>query len=183
MEDLARLTRPALRAAVSGDAPAILGLAREMCACGAGQGVPDDGAAGLAWAEDWIRGHAAAGRCMVVVEVDGRVAGFASASAGPAPTLSHVAQLSLVVGADQRRQGLGLALLDAVLRWAAMNPGIEKLQLAVLASNGPAIALYRRCGFRQEGRLRGQVRRADGVRTDQLLLARAVGHAPGPARR
>lgn len=187
MEDLARLRGGAappgcvLRPAAEADAPAVLALAREMCACDAGQGVPADDDEGLAWAVRWIRGHLAPGRFLHVAEVEGRVAGFASASAGPAPALSHVAQLSLVVGAHCRRQGLGRALLDAVLRWAARSPGVDKLQLAVLAGNAAAIALYRRCGFRQEGRLRGQVQLAGGTRTDQLLMARAVAHAPDPA--
>jgi ribosomal protein S18 acetylase RimI-like enzyme len=179
-----------LRRAAAGDAPALLLLAREMGVSGAGQGVPEDDADGSTWAAGWIRGHTQEGRLMLVAEVDGRAAGFAAASAGPSPTLSHVAQLSLFVSAACRRQGIGRQLLDGLIQWAARSPGIDKLQLAVQASNKTAIGLYRRCGFRQEGRLRGQVRRADGTRVDQLLMARGVDRAstaaspappPGPA--
>lgn len=171
-----------LRPAAAGDAMVILRLAREMAVSGAGQGVPDDDAAGSAWAAGWIHGHTQEGRRMLVAEVDGRAAGFATASAGPSPTLAHVAQLSLFVSADWRRKGIGRQLLDALIQWAAQSPGIDKLQLAVLASNSAAIGLYRRCGFREEGRLLGQVRRPDGERADQLLMARGVDRTPADVR-
>lgn len=179
MEDLARLSgsRTAarvLRRAEEGDASALLALVRAMAADGASLGAPGAGVAGERWAADWIRGYGAAGRILLVAVVDGRPAGFATASAGPPPALSHVVQLGLFVEAACRRLGIGSALLDAVIRWAGLCPGVDKLQLAVLASHPAAIALYRRHGFRQEGRLRGQIQGPDGERTDQLLMARGV---------
>lgn len=179
MEDLARLSRALpgrvlLRPAGSGDAPAVLALAREMAASGAGSGVPEDDIPATAWAADWILGHREAGRLMLVAEADRQPVGFATASTGPAPRLSHVAQVGLFVTGPWRRRGIGGTLLDAVLDWASRSPGIDKLQLAVLAANGDAIRLYRDRGFRQEGRLRGQILLPDGTRVDQLLMARGT---------
>jgi RimJ/RimL family protein N-acetyltransferase len=49
---------------------------------------------------------------------------------------------------DPARRGIGLgeALVQAVLDWAAAQ-GVERVELDVVETNAPAIALYLRCGF------------------------------------
>jgi ribosomal-protein-alanine N-acetyltransferase len=58
---------------------------------------------------------------------------------------------SIAVHPEARRQGLGAALLRAILAWAAQNHA-RRLTLEVRAGNVPAIALYQRLGLRPEGR-------------------------------
>lgn len=56
--------------------------------------------------------------------------------------------LSIVVGEEIRRRGLGKALIQRALA-AFRGRGIEQAKVAVWTGNEPAQALYRSCGFRQ----------------------------------
>ncbi len=58
---------------------------------------------------------------------------------------------ALAVAADARRLGVGAALLHAALA-QARREGLARAQLELRASNGAALALYRRFGFVAVGR-------------------------------
>jgi ribosomal protein S18 acetylase RimI-like enzyme len=55
--------------------------------------------------------------------------------------------LSFAVAAEQRRQGVGTEILSAALRWARLS-GARNAWLQVVSTNKPALALYRKFGFR-----------------------------------
>ena len=55
----------------------------------------------------------------------------------------------LHVAPQARRQGIGRALLDALV--AAAPEGVREVRLTVAAANAPALALYERAGFRRCG--------------------------------
>jgi putative acetyltransferase len=59
------------------------------------------------------------------------------------------------------------------IRWARAV-GVRKLVLSVYPGNAAAIALYRRFGFVEEGRLSRQSRKSYGYE-DEILMARWVG--------
>ncbi|WP_104204821.1 GNAT family N-acetyltransferase [Billgrantia saliphila] len=61
---------------------------------------------------------------------------------------------AVLVASAMRRHGLGVQLLEAV-RVQARRWDSERLLLEVRAGNAAAIALYRRCGFDEDGRRRG----------------------------
>jgi RimJ/RimL family protein N-acetyltransferase len=65
----------------------------------------------------------------------------------------HVAELGLMVAAGARRRGIGSALMEEAIKWAR-GIGVDKLELTVFPHNDPAIALYRKLGFREEGLIR-----------------------------
>jgi ribosomal protein S18 acetylase RimI-like enzyme len=54
--------------------------------------------------------------------------------------------ISMWVAPEVRGTGVGEALIDAVLVWAAAE-SVERVVLAVRRGNDPALALYTRCGF------------------------------------
>jgi GNAT superfamily N-acetyltransferase len=58
--------------------------------------------------------------------------------------------LSMWVGSEVRRQGVGSMLVDAVVHWARSN-GMARLLLDVADHNAPAIALYATKGFVPNG--------------------------------
>lgn len=82
---------------------------------------------------------------------------------------------AILVAGDQRRQGVAGWLLDAVIE-TARGWGGERLLLEVRASNAPAIGLYRRAGFNEDGRRRGYYPPLAGrEREDALLMSRPLG--------
>ena len=107
-----------------------------------------------------------------VVAVAGydEVVGWCDLRPKSAPTLRHSAVLGMGLIAPYRAQGLGSRMLAATLD-AAGQAGLQRAELVVRADNAPAIALYRRFGFRLEGTLRDYLR-VDGVSHDALQMAR-----------
>jgi RimJ/RimL family protein N-acetyltransferase len=108
----------------------------------------------------------------VAVE-DGRPIGRLSLSRDVHPASRHVADLGLMVAGTHRRRGVGTALLDQAVTWAA-SAGVQKLELHVFPWNEPAIALYESYGFGREGVRRGQYLR-DGAPVDAVLMALWLG--------
>jgi ribosomal protein S18 acetylase RimI-like enzyme len=82
--------------------------------------------------------------------------------------------LNLSIQPQYRRCGIATALLEALFRWARKNPIVEKLALAVFTTNVPAIALYKKNGFIEEGRRVKEVKMADGQYVDDILMYKLV---------
>lgn len=112
---------------------------------------------------------------MLVAEKDAHVVGMGGLhSVGTSPRRAHVRSVGLWVLPEHQGQGIGRALLEALIDSAENWMGVTRLTLEVNADNAAAIALYRRCGFEQEGLLRGDVLR-NGQYIDCLLMARRSG--------
>lgn len=100
---------------------------------------------------------------------DGAIVGRLSLSRDTHPASAHVADLGLMVAHDSRRQGVGLALLDAAVAWAR-DTRVRKLELHVFPWNEPAINLYERFGFEREGFRKAHYARG-GEFADAILMA------------
>ena len=105
-----------------------------------------------------------------VAETPDGVVGRLSIARDRSPYSRHVAELGLMVAAGVRRKGIGTALLEEAMRWAR-GAGITKLELTVFPHNEPAIALYRKLGFREEGVLRRRYQ-IQGRYVDAMLMGR-----------
>jgi diaminopimelate decarboxylase len=81
---------------------------------------------------------------------------------------SHVASLGMSVSKPWRGRGVGSALLAAGLRWAR-EVGVEKVSLTVYPHNTRAVALYRKFGFVDEGRLTGQSKKSYGYEDEVIM--------------
>ena len=103
---------------------------------------------------------------------DGAIVGRLSLARDTHPASTHVADLGLMVAKDARRQGVGLALMEAAVEWARAS-GVRKLELHVFPWNEPAVHLYERFGFEREGFRKGHYHRA-GEDVDAILMAYAV---------
>ncbi len=111
-----------------------------------------------------------AGAVHVVAVADDEVIGWCDLRPKTAPTLRHTAVLGMGIVAAYRGQGIGSRLLATTLELAWAR-GIRRAELIVRSDNAPAIALYRRFGFVEEGTCRNYVC-IDGVDYDALLMAR-----------
>ena len=78
-------------------------------------------------------------------------------------------ELGMLVRPGWRGRGVGAALMHAAIDWARGH-GLHKLSLEVFAQNAAAIALYRKCGFAEEGRRPRQYRRASGELWDTVVM-------------
>jgi ribosomal-protein-alanine N-acetyltransferase len=81
--------------------------------------------------------------------------------------------LTIAVHPDQRRAGLGGALVAAFLTESRARGG-ESAFLEVAEANTAARALYAACGFAPAGRRRGYYHRPDGASEDALVLVRSL---------
>lgn len=162
-----------VRVAEPGDAERLVELAREV-------GSEEEG--WLITAGEWrsppaerrylkaIRRHPDA--AVFVAESNGGIVGRLSISRDTHPASEHVADLGLMVSRGHRRQGIGLALMEAAERWARES-GVRKLELHVFPHNTPAIALYEKLGYQREGLRHGHYRRGDEL-IDAILMAKVV---------
>jgi len=82
-------------------------------------------------------------------------------------------EVSMLVDRDWRGRGVGSALLRAAID-RARGLGLHKLSLEVFAHNDAGIALYRKCGFVDEGRRIGQYRRSSGELWDSIIMGLAL---------
>jgi RimJ/RimL family protein N-acetyltransferase len=80
-----------------------------------------------------------------------------------------VGELGMLVDREWRGRGVGTALIQATIAWAA-DQGLHKLSLEVFAQNKAGIALYRKCGFVEEGHRVKHYRRASGELWDSIIM-------------
>jgi RimJ/RimL family protein N-acetyltransferase len=118
-----------------------------------------------AFADSWTQEHV-----HLVAVAAGRIIGHLGAIREDQETTRHVATLGMAVSDEWRGRGVGSALLAAALDWAR-RVGVEKMALTVFPDNDRAIALYRKFGFVEEGRLSGHSKKSIGYR-DEVIMGR-----------
>ena len=86
---------------------------------------------------------------------------------------SHVGEVRVIVDPEKRGNGIGRALArHAVLQ--ALELGLTKMVVEVVADQEPTIAMFRSHGFDPEALLKDHVRDAGGELRDLMILAYAV---------
>ena len=81
--------------------------------------------------------------------------------------------LSVAVAREARGRGYARTLLASHLQ-ALAHAGVRKVHLEVEDGNDPALALYRRLGFKNVGRREGYYKRPDGSRAAALTMSVAL---------
>jgi len=123
-------------------------------------------------AEGWAR-PGARGRRWVAVEDDGTILGFVSIT----PLVgwsAHVGELRLVVDPARRGHGIGASLARHALR-QALEAGLAKVVVEVVAEQEGAVRMFTSLGFRGEALLTDHIRDRSGQLQDLLVLAHAAG--------
>lgn len=114
-------------------------------------------------------GRADNGR-FLVAEVEGAIVGHGLLDPLPLAAVRHVVHLTLAVHPGWQGQGVGRALLEALIEWARAAPAVSKIELHVRAPNERARALYRAVGFVEAGRWRRRVEVAPGEYVDDISM-------------
>lgn len=120
--------------------------------------------------ERWDGGHLVPHR-FVAVDDAGAVIGWTALSpVSDRCAYAGVVEHSVYVDPAHRSEGVGRALLDALVR-STEAAGIWTIQTGIFPENTASLALHERCGFRVIGR-RERIGRLHGVWRDTMLLER-----------
>jgi L-phenylalanine/L-methionine N-acetyltransferase len=115
---------------------------------------------------------------MFVAVVDGQVAGMAGLHVAPGRR-RHAGSVGISIHRDYQGQGIGRALMQALLNLADGYLGLLRVELEVFVDNTRAIKLYESLGFVTEGRkCMDSIRRGEYV--DTLVMGRVHTSPPGP---
>jgi len=119
--------------------------------------------------DEWDAAHHREHR--LVAEMGDRIVGWAAlAPVSSRRVYAGVAEDSVYVAADAQGQGVGGALLSALVAGAEVA-GIWTIEAGIFPENGASVAGPQRCGFRIVG-VREKLGRRDGLWRDVLLLER-----------
>lgn len=114
------------------------------------------------------------GKLFIVAEVENNIAGYLQFENGIFKKISHAGMLQIFLHRDFRESGIGTAMLKVLIDWAEKNPLIEKLTLSVFSNNERAINLYKKSGFKEEGRCPEDMKFSDGTYVDSVLMYKFV---------
>ena len=107
----------------------------------------------------------------LVIEVDEAIVAHACLWPMGLRKVSHVLRLDMCIHVGHWRQGYGECLLAALLTWARRSSSAHKIELLVRSENEAAVALYRKLGFVEEGRMKDRVRLRSGRYIDDISMA------------
>lgn len=108
-----------------------------------------------------------------ILAVDrGRVVGFIMGTRGENNRNKHAVHLAIGLLEAFTGRGIGRRLMAALEAWAR-DIGVARLDLRVMVHNEAAIALYLRCGFSIEGRMRGEFC-IDGKLVDAYVMGKIL---------
>lgn len=129
--------------------------------------------------ETWILSFRERPRCLLLVADFGTgqaplVVGNLDFSGQPRIRMRHRGRLGIGVQAPYRGIGVGEALLQTLLSWAAGEPELERVELSVHAHNTRAMSLYRKVGFVEEARLQRAFKLRDGSYYDEVMMVKWV---------
>jgi ribosomal protein S18 acetylase RimI-like enzyme len=128
--------------------------------------------------QKFVTANVLAGHPQFVAEEEGRIVGWCDAIPDEETFgKAHVAYLGMGVLREYRGRKVGQRLLDAVIG-AARRLGLEKIELAVYASNVAALTLYRKVGFEVEG-VKRRSRLVEGEYDDIVLMGLHLGSKLG----
>lgn len=104
------------------------------------------------WRRDWFGARVASGLPVLVAAVEGELAGWCCLSQwSPKQAYQSTVEESIYIADDHRGQGVGRALLTAILE-AARSLEKQVVMAGVVGCQQASLALHRKCGFVEAGR-------------------------------
>ncbi len=119
--------------------------------------------------EEWDGSHLV--NCRIVAEENDRVIGWAALTPVSSRCVyAGVAEVSVYVDPGQSGKGIGLALLEELVKLSEVE-GIWTLQAGIFLENGGSLRIHEKAGFRTLG-VREKIGKQNGVWRDTVLLER-----------
>lgn len=164
-----------LRVAVPDDAPALIACLKQV---GSESTYVTFGPEGFGLEEPEQRASLASlltqDNALALVAVDDdRIVGSLTFIGGTRRRIRHTGEVGVGVLLAYAGRGIGRAMLEMLITWAAGSGIIRKLDLKVRADNLNAIRLYGKLGWKLEGRVTRDLN-VDGVLHDALYMGRWV---------
>jgi len=116
----------------------------------------------------WFERGKKEGMLYLVARIEGRAVGGASIHSHT-DKRAHVAEFGVYIKDGYRDLGLGTKLTKTFIEIAKKH-GIEILQISAFATNKRALHVYKKCGYKECGRLTRDIRFLDGTYTDRILM-------------
>ena len=88
---------------------------------------------------------------ILLATLQDEIIGIASITSSQKDRTKHVGTLGIVISERLTGQGLGRALMEQLIEWAASNGVTNKVSLVTREDNVLAIELYEKLGFEREG--------------------------------
>ncbi len=138
------------------------------------QATADTAPVTVASREPWFREFDPKRRPLWVSERAAAICGWLSLrSFYGRPAYQATVEAAVYTAPEARRTGVGAELIAHAVA-AAPALGIRTVLAFVFGHNGPSLALFRRCGFRDWGKL-PRIAELDGVERDLLILGLRTG--------
>lgn len=109
---------------------------------------------------------------ILVAEEDGELVGYISGMGGDYRRNWKTVHIVIGILQSYNGQGIGKRMFQALEEWA-VQLGLHRLELTVMAHNQRGIALYQRMGFQVEGVKRDDLF-VDGGYIDQYMIAKLL---------
>ena len=120
--------------------------------------------------EKWIQKEDSNSHRLVAVQ-NGRILGSIQLTHHANARMRHSGSLGMMVHPDFWNMGVGSALLEGILNIADNWLNLTRIQLEAFTENAPAIHLYQKFGFVEEG-VRKKVAFGNGRFLDDIVMAR-----------
>jgi RimJ/RimL family protein N-acetyltransferase len=148
-----------IRPARTADAEAVREISWITCEEGFGLATPSEFSRTVDTERNAIQkaGSAPAWSRFLTAEAGGKIVGFLHFIRRTEDKYRHHGSFGMSILPEYRSLGIGAGLLQELIVWGEQQPGLDKITLEVLAGNKPAIQLYERFGFWEEGRLQNHV--------------------------
>lgn len=123
----------------------------------------------------WIQAKLANERELILIaQYQEKIVGWLVFQSPNRKRLAHTGSFGMMILKEYRGLGIGKRLLEKLLKWAELNPYIEKISLGVFSTNERAIALYKKMGFVEEGRKINEIKLNDKQYIDDVLMYKVV---------
>lgn len=106
---------------------------------------------------------------LLVALHEGKMIGNIDVTGRSYSKIKHIGYVGMGIAKEWRNQGLGTVLLEGMIDWAKANPMLEILWLRVFANHAAGIALYKKMGFKEIGRLENHIKTEGGYIDDVMM--------------
>jgi len=92
-------------------------------------------------------------QAILIAWVQNEIVGCVTFRAGKWQKVKHTGEFGLTVSKKNWGLGIGTLIIEALLNWAQETKIIRKINLRVRSDNDRAIAVYKKLGFIEEGKI------------------------------